>query len=270
MTSKDQRSVSMTIFGDLLKALREGRGLTLDAVAAHTGYSKSQTVKIECGERIASTVFIEKVEQLLCAPGVLRAVAPHLSREKLPVGYGEYAEEEARAVSLGAYDAHVIKGLLQTEAYARAVFDARCPALEEDEVERWTEDRLARQALITRRPVCTISFVLEEWILRRPVGGRAVMREQLRHLVEVGQRRNVQIQVMPARYEAHAGLDGSFTLLENPERQLLAYAEGQVGGLLTDDRNRVSLLHQRYGMIRAQALTPEDSAKLIEQIAGEL
>ncbi|WP_329187391.1 helix-turn-helix transcriptional regulator [Actinacidiphila glaucinigra] len=270
MTVEDRRSVSMRIFGDLLKTLREGRGVTLDAVAAHTGYSKSQTVKIECGERIASTAFIERAEQLLDSPGVLKAVAPHLSREKLPVGYGEYADEEARALSLGTYNTHVIHGLLQTEAYIRAVFGARCPALEEDEIERWTEDRLARQALITRRPVCMLSFVLEEWVLRRPTGGRAVMSAQLSHLVEVGRRRNVQIQVMPARYESHAGLDGPFTFLENPERHLLAYAEGQVGGLLTDDRKRVSLLHQRYGMIRAQALTPEDSAKVIEQIAGEL
>ncbi|WP_405767059.1 helix-turn-helix transcriptional regulator [Actinacidiphila glaucinigra] len=270
MTVEDKRSVSMRIFGDLLKTLREGRGITLDAVAAHTGYSKSQTVKIECGERIASTAFIDRAEQLLGSPGVLKAVAPHLSREKLPVGYGEYADEEARALSLGAYDSHVVNGLLQTEAYMRAVFGARCPALEEDEVERWTEDRLARQALIVRRPVCMLSFVLEEWVLRRPTGGRSVMSAQLSHLVEVGRRRNVQIQVMPARYEAHAGLDGPFTLLESPDRQLLAYAEGQAGGLLTDDRKRVSLLHQRYGMIRAQALTPEDSAKVIEQIASEL
>lgn len=239
-------------------------------MAAHTGYSKSQTVKIECGERIASTAFIDSAEQLLGSSGVLKAVAPHLSRERLPVGYGEYADEEARALSLGAYDSHVVNGLLQTEAYMRAVFAARCPALEEDEAERWTEDRLARQALFTRKPVCMLSFVLEEWVLRRPTGGPAVMREQLRHLVEVGRRRNVQIQVMPARYGTHAGLDGPFTLLENPERHLLAYAEGQAGGLLTDDRKRAGLLHQRYGMIRAQALTPEDSAKVIEQIAGEL
>ncbi|MFD3452696.1 helix-turn-helix domain-containing protein [Streptomyces sp. NPDC058691] len=260
----------MAIFGDLLKALREGRGVTLDALAAHTGYSKSLAVKIESGERLASKAFIDKAEELLGSAGALRAVAPHLSREKLPAGYGEYADEEARATSIGFYDAHVVNGLLQTEAYMRAVFNARCPALEEDEIDRWTEGRLARQALITRKPVCMLSFVLEEWLLRRPVGGRQAMKEQLGHLLELGGRRNVQIQIMPSQYEVHAGFDGPFTFLESLDRQLLAYAESQAGGLLTDDPERVSLLHQRYGMIRAQALTPEDSAKLIEQIAGEL
>src|SRR5262249_54692603 len=137
-------------------------------------------------------------------------------------------------------------------------------------IDRWTEDRLARRALFTRKPVCMLSFVLEECILRRPVGGPAVMKEQLGHLMAMGERRNVQIQIMPSHYEAHAGFDGPFTFLESPDRQFLAYAESQVGGLLTDDPERVSLLHQRYGTIRAQALTPEHSAKLIEQIAGEL
>ncbi|MFF3947319.1 helix-turn-helix domain-containing protein [Streptomyces sp. NPDC001902] len=69
MTVEDKRSVSMRIFGDLLRALREGQGLTLDAVAAHTGYSKSQTVKIECGERIASTAFIDRPSNCWAHPG---------------------------------------------------------------------------------------------------------------------------------------------------------------------------------------------------------
>lgn len=235
--SHDKRSVSMAIFGDLLKALREGRGITLDALAAHTGYSKSLAVKIESGERLASKAFIDKAEELLGSAGALQAVAPHLSREKLPAGYGEYADEEARATCLGAYDTHVIKGLLQTEAYMRAVFQARCPALEEDEIDRWTEDRLARRALFTRKPVCMLSFVLEEGILRRPVGGPAVMKDQLGHLMAVGERRNVQIQIMPSHYEAHAGFDGPFTFLESPDRQFLAYAESQVGGCSPTTRN---------------------------------
>ncbi|MFF3565629.1 helix-turn-helix domain-containing protein [Streptomyces sp. NPDC002574] len=268
--SNDKRSVSMAIFGDLLKALREGRGVTLDALAAHTGYSKSLAVKIESGERLASKAFIDKAEELLGSAGALRAVAPHLSREKLPAGYGEYADEEARATCLDVYDTHMINGLLQTEAYIRAIFDCRCPTLDQEEIDRWTEDRLARQSLLTRKPTCMLSFVLEESILRRPVGGSVVMRGQLERLIAAGERRNVHIQVMPARLEEHAGFAGAFTVLENPERRRLAYAEGQLGGLLTDDPERVSLLQQRYGMIRSQALRPEESAKLIEQIAGEL
>jgi transcriptional regulator with XRE-family HTH domain len=260
----------MQIFGVVVRARRESEGVTIEQLAAYTDYSKSLTAKIEYGERMPSPRFIERAEELLKCPGVLVAVAPFLSRERYPSWFGEYADREAEAVSLCTYATHVLHGLLQTAGYARAVFSAACPVLEEDEIESRVEARLARQVLLTGKPGCALTFVMEEWILRRLVGGPATMKEQLSHLLELSQKRNVTIQLLPTRYETHAGFQGPFTLLETPEHDWLAYVEGQAGGFLIDDRQTVSELISRHGMIRSQALTPEDSAKLIERMASEL
>lgn len=96
------------------------------------------------------------------------------------------------------------------------------------------------------------------------------MKDQLHRLLDCGSMRNVSLQVMPTRRETHSGLDGPMVLLETPERRSLAYVEGQSGSFLISDRDEVSVLTQRYGIIRAQALSPEESASLIERLAGEL
>lgn len=270
MEPKSSGSLSMQIFGVVVRARRESEGVTLEQLAAYTDYSKSLTAKIEYGERMPSPRFIERAEELLKCPGVLVAVAPFLSRERYPSWFGEYADREAEAVSLSFYDVQVLNGLLQSEAYARAVFSAAYPVLEEDEIEHRVEARLARQSLLTRKPACALSFVMEEWILRRLVGGPVAMKEQLNHLLERSLQRNITIQVLPMHYETHASFLGPFTILETAQHDRLAYVEGQAGGFLINDGDTVSELNTRHGMIRSQALTPEDSAKLIERMASEL
>ncbi|MFJ5213552.1 Scr1 family TA system antitoxin-like transcriptional regulator [Streptomyces sp. NPDC088354] len=269
--TKGEGSASMRMFGSVARSLREARGLTTDELAARVGYSKSLVVKIERGERMPPPAFVESAEALLGdAGGVLRAAARHLERGEFPSWFEEYAELERAAACLYKYDAHVINGLLQTEDYARVVLGAHCPTLEADEVERRVRARLARQSLLTRAPAPQLAFVIEEWVLRRPVGGREVNRRQLERLLEAGALRNVTVQVMPLPHEAHAGFDGPMTLLETPDLRLLAYLEVQGRSVLVDQRNEVSKLNQRYAMIRSQALSVGDSAKVIEQIAGEL
>ncbi|MDJ0346986.1 helix-turn-helix transcriptional regulator [Streptomyces sp. H10-C2] len=270
MSAKNEGSASMRMFGAVIRALREPNGISTDELAAHVGYSKSLIIKIERGERMPPPDFIEKAEPLLGAGPVLRKAAEHLERSEFPSWFEEYAELERTAVSVYKYDTLVINGLLQTEDYARALFDGRCPVLDAEEIERRVQARMARQALLTRTPSAQTAFAIEEWVLRRPVGGPDVQGRQLIHLLEVGKQRSVTIQVLLTRYGAHAGVDGPLTLLETPERQLLAYLEVQARSMLIDDRDEVSELNQRYARIRSQALSLEDSAKLIEQIAGEL
>ncbi len=207
---------------------------------------------------------------MLDAKGALRAAAPHLKWTRLPAWFGEYAKREQEAVSVWSYDTHVIKGLVQTEDYARAVLSAYVPVLEEDEIERQVRTRMERQALLTRKPAVSLAMVIEECVLRRPVGGKAILRAQLERLLELSEMRNVSIQIMPTHYETHAGFDGPFTLLETPESQWVAYVEGQSTGTVFDDRKEVSRFQDRYGMIRTQALVPKDSVRLIEEMIREL
>jgi hypothetical protein len=177
---------------------------------------------------------------------------------------------EAEAVELHVYDTHVINGLLQTEDYARAVFTMRRPLLDEETIEERVTARLRRQEIFSRWPAPLMSFVIEEAVLRRPIGGAEVHRGQLEQILLTGQHRNVEIQVMPLRREDHAGLAGPFTLIETRSGQRIAYAEVQKSSSLYTDRTPVRDLEAQYGIIRAQALTPGESMAFVEELLGEL
>ncbi|MEV6010710.1 helix-turn-helix transcriptional regulator [Streptomyces sp. NPDC051976] len=270
MSTKSEGSASMRMFGSVVRSLREARDISTDELAAHVGYSKSLIIKIERGDRMPPPMFVEKATALLDAGDVISRAAEHLERGDFPSWFEGYADLERMAISLYTYDTVAINGLLQSEEYARALLNTRCPALDTDEIERRVLARIARQTLLTRTPLAQLSFLMDESVLRRPVGGEGVQKAQLTQLLEADALRNVTIQVLPLDYGAHAGYDGPMTLLETPERQLLAYLEVQARSILVDDRDEVSTLNQRYAMIRSQALSVRESAKLIETIAGEL
>ncbi|MEU1623922.1 helix-turn-helix transcriptional regulator [Streptomyces sp. NPDC020096] len=270
MAAKDEGSDSMRMFGAVSKALRAAAGVSQEALGEHVGYSKSLVQGVESGTRMPSQRYVELADPFLAAQGTLLAAATHLSRQRFPSWFVEYVDAEKTARSLWTYSAHVLHGLVQTEEYARAVLSAYCPALEEEEIEARVQARMERQKLLTRKPACQFSIVIEESALRRPVGGKAVQKGQLDRLRELSKVRHISIQVMPMSYETHAGFDGPMTLLETPEHQWLVYLEAQGKSQLIDDRDEVSEFHQRYSMIRSQALTPGDSVKLIEKLLGEL
>ncbi|MFB6778906.1 DUF5753 domain-containing protein [Streptomyces sp. NPDC056352] len=161
-------------------------------------------------------------------------------------------------------------GLLQTEDYARVVFGGAHPPIDDEEVEGRVASRLARQSLLSRKPTPDISFVLELSALTHPLGGRKVYKHQLQHILDVGQLRHVHMQVMSPHRETHAKLSGPFVLLETNERRQLAYLEVQNRNFLISEQPDLGNLFGRYGILRAQALSPEESRKLIEQVAKEL
>ncbi|GAA3377366.1 hypothetical protein GCM10020367_52770 [Streptomyces sannanensis] len=115
-----------------------------------------------------------------------------------------------------------------------------------------------------------MSFVIEESVLRRRIGGKTVQRGQLEQLLLVGQQRNVEIQVMPLDREDHAGLSGPFTLMETSDNRRVGYVEVQNVSRLHTERKLVRELEAQYGIIRAQALTPRESLAFVEKLLGEL
>lgn len=265
-----ESAAALKIFGAQVALFRGRIGLTQAELGERLGYSKSQIESVEQGRRVPQSDFINRAEEVLEAGGVLRAAAPHLAQARYPTWFQDFARLESEALSLQSYETHAIPGLMQTEAYVRALISARCPPLDDEDIETRVAARLDRQCLLTRKPPPVIGFVIEEVVLRRPIGGRETLRGQLWRLMECANLRNVSLQVMPTWRETHTGLDGPLVLLETPERRSLAYVEGQSGSFLLSERNEVGTLMQRYGIIRAQALSPEDSATLIEQVAGEL
>jgi Domain of unknown function (DUF5753) len=167
----------------------------------------------------------------------------------------------------------VVPGLLQTEAYARAVALSVPPLIGEAATEERVAARLARQEVLStlRERPCAFSFIIEQAVLERHTGGEDVTRELLDHLLDVIECHwNVQVQVMPLRRPVHSGLDGPIALSETPENRWYGYSEGQKNGRLIADLKEISVLQQRYAKLRSQALTPEDSRTLLERLRGAL
>ncbi|MGH3311449.1 MAG: DUF5753 domain-containing protein, partial [Streptomyces sp.] len=204
------------------------------------------------------------------AGGKLRAASEYLEPEKYPARTHEYMQAEASAVALYYYQVLFIPGLLQTEEYARALLNAHCPPLDDETLEDRLAARMQRQDLLTSKPRTLFSFVIHEAALRTMAGGPAVMATQLRHMVDVSDLRNVTVQVLTADHGAHPGLNGPLVVVETEEHQHYTYVEGQETGVLYSDPDKVSALTQRQSMIRASALTPEDSARFIRKVADEL
>ncbi|MFF7448314.1 MULTISPECIES: Scr1 family TA system antitoxin-like transcriptional regulator [unclassified Streptomyces] len=270
MHSGERGAENLEIFGSLLRFYRERAGVTQEALGKEVGYSKSQVAMVERGERAPKGQFVEVADERLGAQGALVAVGRKLRTSRFRSWFADYAELESKATAIYMYANHVIPGMLQTPAYGRGVFASHCPSLEDEEIEADLEARLGRQAVLRRKPAPVVGFVLEEHTLRRPLGGHQALKEQLGHLLDIGQQRNVEIQVMPTDRQNHAGLDGPMILLETDERERIAYVDGPSGAYFVTQQPHLGNMFARYGILRAQALNPDESAKLINEVAGEL
>ncbi|MET9142618.1 MULTISPECIES: helix-turn-helix transcriptional regulator [unclassified Streptomyces] len=257
-------------FGRQIKLLREARALTQARLGDLVGYGEAQIAAVEQGRRIPKPDLIDALDRALNAGGVLVAMKGEVAKARYPSFFRRYVQLEAEAVELHAYINHVVKGLLQTEEYARAVFRMWRPLLDEGDIEQGVAARLARQKLFARRPAPLLSFVIDEHVLRRPLGGPQIQRGQLEQLLLYGHQRNVEMQIMPMNREEHAGLSGPFTLIHSQKQRRMAYMEVQGVSALHADPKKVSPLEATYGVLRAQALTPRDSLAFIEKLLGEL
>ncbi|MFD8537722.1 MULTISPECIES: helix-turn-helix domain-containing protein [Streptomyces] len=257
-------------FGQTLKTLRLREGLDRGEFGNRIGYSASTVASFEQGRRIPSPRTIERADEVLGAGGLLCLWKEEVERAQYPVFFQGMAALEKEAIELVAYDTIVVKGLLQTEEYMRALLSMRRPPLDEETIEQRVAARLARQDIFDRRPAPMLGFVLDESILRRPYGGKAVLRGQLEHLLLIGQKRNVEIQVMPVDREDNAGVNGPFTVVSRKDGKKFAYAEAQGIGSLQTDPEQATLAAARYGIIRSQALSPRESLELIEGVLGSL
>ncbi|MGC9542539.1 helix-turn-helix domain-containing protein [Streptomyces sp. UG1] len=265
----EPNSVVPLIFGRLLKRLRMQAGMDRAQLGSRTGYSAATIASYEQGRRIPPTRFIIRADEVLNAGGVLVEFSEDMERAQYPAFFHDAAALEKKAVALHVFATKAIPGLLQTEDYALAVFRMWRPLLGEETVQKRVAARMARQDIFAQAVFPTISFVIEEHLLRRPLGGQAVMRGQLEQILLHGQRRNVEIQVMPTAREAHAGLESPFTLIETKEGRRIAYVEAYKSSRLYTDRQTVRELEEQYGILRAQALTPSETLALVEKLLGE-
>ncbi|MFD6275196.1 helix-turn-helix domain-containing protein [Streptomyces sp. NPDC060209] len=265
-------SDSLRTFGAVVQALREHAGLSRVDFGAQVRFSKHTVESVELGRRMPDEAFVERAEEALGNTGALRKAARHLTRGEpgLATWFRRWARLEKVAMSLCTYECRLVPGLLQSEAYARAVFDNSIPLLTDEQLDAQLAARLERQKVLYERPTVPFSFIVEESVIRRRLGGADVRRDMIDRVLELCAPRNVTLQVMPLGTEFHACLDGPVQLLETPEGRRLGYSEGQQNGRLITDPKEVSLLHQRYDTLRSQALNPKESRGLLERLRGEL
>jgi transcriptional regulator with XRE-family HTH domain len=266
----DESGAVLRAVGRQLKAWREAAGLRQAELGTAIGYSEEQVSSVERGRRAPKEAFLVRTDDVLGAGGKISAMQRDVEEARYPKKIRDLAKVESEAVELGAFNSGVIHGLLQTEDYARALFGMRRPLLNEEVIEREVGARMARQAIVDKSKTLPVfSFVQDEVTLRRPVGGRMVQRRQLERLLEVGQFRNVEIQVMPTDREEHAGLTGGFRIFKLRSGATLGYAEVLHFTRLISEPREVQFLEMQYGSIRAQALTPRESLALIDKVLGE-
>ncbi|OIK25886.1 helix-turn-helix domain-containing protein [Streptomyces malaysiense] len=256
--------------GRLLKVCREAAGMTVPELAVAMGYGEDMIRKIERGARIPRPEFLDKVDTLLKAQGHLRAFMEDMKRARYPKKVRELAELEGRAVEMSLYSNHNIHGLLQTEEYARALLRTWRPAYSPDQLERMVAARMARKSVFERAPSPEFSFVQEEVTLRRPIGDTMVLRRQLEHMLEVAKLPFVELQVMPTDRANHPGTGGRIQVIKFADGTGMGRTDGDFSGRPVSSPRQLRFLDLRYGIIRAQALTPEESLAFIEQALGEL
>ncbi|MFJ2057923.1 helix-turn-helix domain-containing protein [Streptomyces sp. NPDC087908] len=257
-------------FGQSLKTLRVRAKMEREELGRRLGYSASTIASFEQGRRIPPPRAIDRSDEVLEAGGLLSVWKEQLEKAQYPAFFQGMAQLEKEAIELLAYDTLVVNGLLQTEAYMRALLNNRRPPLDAETIEQRVTARLVRQEILERRPAPFLSFVMCESVLRRKFGGRQVWRGQLEQLLLIGQRRNVELQVMPLDCEENTGVDGPFTVITREDGKRFVYAEAQGARVLEIDPKPAVLAAARYGIIRSQALTPRESLEFIEKLLGEL
>ncbi|MFC3985296.1 helix-turn-helix domain-containing protein [Streptosporangium jomthongense] len=265
-----------------LSRLRENSGLTRVEVAERIGSTDTTLWRYETGLTRPKPSDVSVLTDVYGVTGEARASLIQMAREArqrgwwhrhrqaLKPGFDSYIGLEAEASVVRTYEPLVVPGLMQTEPYARAVIEATAMTQAPSEVDEKVSVRISRQQLL-HGPGDPIQLValLDEAVLRRQIGGRAVMREQLEHLVGLGRLPNVEIRVIPFSSGAHAAMDGKFCLLSFPEPEDpdLVYLEQATSGLMPEDPEEVRRYTLMFGSLSALALGAEASATFIAQMA---
>ncbi|MFD7402158.1 helix-turn-helix domain-containing protein [Streptomyces sp. NPDC059866] len=270
-TRRSRRNASaMKMVGALLALYREAAGYTQKTLGERFVVGEQQIASIEQGRRPLKPDLAEQLDEFLQTKGALTTALSWMPEVDLvPMWAEEYLDREREAITISWYESLLVPGLLQTEAYARAIFGSRVPVYDEDEIEQLVAKRIERREVLHRKVPPTASFVIWEAALRDRLGGDEVYFEQVRHLREYADLPGLALQILPLGRTSHAGLNGPFILLETPEYQRLAYSETQRGSQLIADPDGVGILTQKYAMLRTQALNTEDTRDLLDRLLGE-
>ncbi|MFI7010048.1 helix-turn-helix domain-containing protein [Streptomyces sp. NPDC050145] len=282
MASNVNPTVRRRRLGQELRRLRELKGMTAEEVAERLLVSQSKISRLENGRRsisqrdVRDLCGVYEVEDHRIVDSLMQMAKD--SRQQGwwhsfgDIPYSVYIGLETDAASLRIYDPQVVPGLLQTRGYAESLINGALPETVSQDIEKRVQVRMRRQERIQapENPL-RLWTVLDEAALRRTVGGKNVMREQLEHLVEQSQLPHVTVQVIPFDMGAHPGLNGQYAILEFPDAadSSVVYIEGVTSDLYLEKANDVQKYSVMYEHLRAQALNVDQSRQFISDIAKE-
>ena len=266
-----------------LRQLRRDAGMTADEVARKIGWNPSKISRIESNEwRLPRVADVERLCEVYQASEQTRDALVTLARQARQRGWWEQYKDvlgdalpglEAEATRILTYQPLLVPGLLQTPDYMRAVY--RAGLVDEAEIERRVQARMARQRILDREhPPLVLWAVIDEAALRKPVGGPAVMADQVHHLLEVSHRPTIRVQVLPDAVGAHAGMGGPIVILEYEADPSIVYVEhAGTGDLYLESPEDVAGYTVRYASVMAAALSVPDSIaylqRMLERLKGE-
>ncbi|MEW1832416.1 helix-turn-helix transcriptional regulator [Streptomyces sp. NPDC088196] len=282
MASSVNPTVRRRRLGQELRRLRELKGMTAEEVAERLLVSQSKISRLENGRRsisqrdVRDLCGVYEVEDVRIVDSLMQMAKD--SRQQGwwhsfgDIPYSVYIGLETDAASLRVYDPQVVPGLLQTRQYAEALITGASPETPSAEVEKRVQVRLRRQERISapENPL-RLWTVMDESVLRRVVGNRSLMRDQLEHLVDQSQLPHVTVQVIPFDMGAHPGLNGQYAVLEFPDAadSSVVYIEGVTSDLYLEKANDVQKYSVMYEHLRAQALNADQSREFISNVAKE-
>ncbi|MEV5733653.1 helix-turn-helix transcriptional regulator [Streptomyces sp. NPDC052292] len=282
MASSVNPTVRRRRLGQELRRLRELKGMTAEEVAERLLVSQSKISRLENGRRsisqrdVRDLCGVYEVEDQRVVDSLME-----MARDSRQQGwwhtfgdipYSVYIGLETDAESLRVYEPQLVTGLLQTPAYAEALVRGALPETSTAEIEKRVRVRMRRQERITAEVnALRLWVVLDEAALRRVVGSRLVMREQLEHLIEMSQLPHVTVQVLPFEVGAHPGLNGQYAILEFTDAadSSVVYLEGVTSDLYLEKAPDVQKYAVMYEHLRAQSLNVEQSRQLIAKMAKE-
>ncbi|MDQ0401738.1 helix-turn-helix domain-containing protein [Streptomyces sp. NBC_01723] len=280
-------SVLRMILGKQLEELRTRAGLSFEQAAESIGVSHSTIRRMEAAK--VARLRLPDVEKLLQYYGVrdqqeidtfLKSAREankrgwwHTYRDVMPDWFAAYLSLEQAALHIRAYEPEFVHGLLQTPAYARALLSAGNPHASSVATERRVALRMRRQEILTRPEPPRLWVVMDETVLRWPVGGAEVMREQVDHLIEVGRLPNVTLQIMPFAGGPHPAMRaGAFHVFRfrAPELPDIVYLSGLVGAVYLDKGDDVVVYREALDRLGAQAVPARSTEELLGALRKEL
>jgi transcriptional regulator with XRE-family HTH domain len=256
-------------FAAELRAWRQRLGWSQVELGANIGYSDSHVSSVETTNRTPTLDFAKRCDESLQTPGTFERLHELITKEAYPPWFSPFVHFEARATRIHCWDMRCLTGLLQTEDYARSIIRAGHPDASPDTVERDVAARMERQCVLDREhpPFCW--FVVHEAVFRTMFGADAVMRSQLDHLAGLAERPHVTVQVYPFAAPDCPGAGGPVTIFDFSDGPSVGYAEGYEAGRSIEAPPEVAKLLLMFDHLRASAMSPRESARLISNYGSE-